>query len=623
MSTTDTPKKLQKVELIKLNSNYLKDPLKEELNNDEIFVSPDAVVVIKYHGSYMQDNRDKRQKGATKDYQFMLRLKSPGGEITPELYMKLDELCDKYGQGDLRATTRQAFQLHGILKGDLKTVISTIMEAGSSTVGACGDVSRNVMTSPAPFVTPTYEAVRTYSKVMAELFKPQSNAFTELWLGEEKVVEMEYWLKDLQHAGFDVKADMLKNTGTGIITSDPVEPLYGQRYLPRKFKIAVTAPGDNSLDIYTNDIGLVVITNEQTGELEGFNVMVGGGMGRTHMKDTTFARTADHLGFVKKEDVNELCKSILATQRDHGNREVRPNARMKYLVHEKGIDKFKEMVEVYFGKPIEPWRAITEWKYQDWMGWHEQGDGKLFVGINIEQGRIKDEGNVRVKSAMKKIVSEFGLTMILTPSQSVIFKNVLPEQKEKINNILDEHGLLAIENVDPLVRKSMACPALPLCGLAVTEAERRMPTWMANMRSLLNKLNMKEENLITRMTGCPNGCARPYMAEIGLVGDGPEMYQIWVGGSPSLTNLAFTYANKVKWDVMDDAIEALLVNWKFNRLSDAESFGEFTTRKGLEELTKFSTEYSQYVKSKPSSFNKYYRPFSKSNNDKLNKLWSK
>lgn len=344
-SLLHSTKKLGKVEVIKVNSNYLYEPLKSELGNDEIFVGPDAMVVLKYHGSYMQDDRDKRTKGAEKDYQFMLRLKTPCGEVPPELYKELDVIADTYGQGDLRATTRQAYQVHGILKGDLKTVISTIMNAGSSTVGACGDVSRNVMCSPAPFVSKDYEYARQYSKVMAELFKPMSTAFSELWLDGEKVANMEYWVKDLQAAGFDVPAAMLKDTGTGIITKDKTEPLYGSRYLPRKFKIAVTVPGDNSLDIYTNDIGLVVITSP-SGELLGFNIMAGGGMGRTHMKDTTFARTADHLGFVAKDDVMELCKAILATQRDHGNRDVRPNARMKYLVHELGIDAFRSLVEV-------------------------------------------------------------------------------------------------------------------------------------------------------------------------------------------------------------------------------------------------------------------------------------
>ena len=231
----------------------------------------------------------------------------------------------------------------GILKGDLKEVIRTIIEAGSSTIGACGDVSRNVMTSPAPFATKEYGYMRTYANIIAELFKPQSTALTKLWLGEEKVANVDYWLKDV--GGIDVKAAMLKDTGRGVILDDPVEPLYGSRYLPRKFKVAITVPGDNSLDIYINDVGLVVITDEY-GELEGFNVMVGGGMGRTHNKEATFARVAEHMGFVRKEDILEVLKCILAAQRDYGNRDVRPQARMKYLVHEKGIDGFTKLVEV-------------------------------------------------------------------------------------------------------------------------------------------------------------------------------------------------------------------------------------------------------------------------------------
>lgn len=589
MVSTDKP--LQKVEAIKQRSNYLKDPLRTELDNDEIFVSGDAVVVLKYHGSYMQDNRDKRQRGAEKEYSFMLRLKSPCGVIPPKLYLTLDELSDKLGQGDLRATTRQAWQIHGILKGDLKTVISTIMEAGSSTVGACGDVSRNVMCPAAPFKKPEYEYARQYSKVFAELFKPQTDAFTELWLGEEKIVEMEYWKKDLEDAGIDVKSAMLKDTGRGVITNDPVEPLYGQRYLPRKFKIGVTVPGDNSLDIYINDIGLVVITND-AGELEGFNVMVGGGMGRSHGKETTFARAADHLGFVPKDDVMELCKCILAAQRDHGNREVRLNARMKYLVHERGIDGFRQLVETYYGKPIAAWREIVDWRYEDWMGWHEQGDGKLFLGVNVEQGRVKDFPGLSLKTVLRKIVSELNLPLILTPSQSIILADVLPEQKALVDQILADHGVKPIEEVDPLVRLGIACPALPLCGLATTEAERRMPQWMADMRSMLNRLGLQGEEVMMRMTGCPNGCARPYMAELALVGDGPDLYQIWLGGSPVLTRVGLTYRNRQKWAQMESILEPIFVFWRDNRQA-GESFGDFCHKQGNEAIEAFVASYQK------------------------------
>jgi sulfite reductase (ferredoxin) len=482
-------------------------------------------------------------------------------------------------------------------------VINTIQECGSSTIGACGDVSRNVMCPAAPFTSPAYRYARQYSKVFAELFKPQSSAFTDLWIGEgddkQKIGKMEYWLRDLYAHGFNIDGDMRKDNGNGIITDDPVEPLYGAQYLPRKFKIAVTVPGDNSLDMYINDIGLVTIVDDD-GYLQGFNIMVGGGMGRTHNKESTFARIADHLGYVAKDDVKELCKAILAAQRDHGNREVRPNARMKYLVDGLGIEKFKELVEGYFGKKVEPWQEIIDFKYHDYLGWHEQGDGKLFLGINIEQGRVKDYERqamqvgkaAKVKALLKKIVTDFGLTMILTPSQSVIFKDILPEQKANIDKLLKQYGVTKAEDVDTLVAKSIACPAFPLCGLAIAEAERRMPEWQSNMRALMEKVGLAEdEQMILRMTGCPNGCARPYMAELALVGDGPDSYQLWTGGSPNLTKLASVFLNKVKWADMDNTIEPLLFYWKVNR-KEGEAFGDLCSRVGNQELERFSTAYA-------------------------------
>jgi len=584
--------KLGKVEHIKIASDLLRAPLADEMTNDEIFVSHDAYQILKYHGSYQQDNRELRKPKQPKAFQFMLRLKVPCGEVPAELYRLLDDLCDEYGQGDLRATTRQAWQLHGVLKGDLKTVIQKIMEFGSSTVGACGDVSRNVMTTPAPKVGKPYQYAREYSKIMAELFKPMSTAFTELWIDEEKVAGVEYWRKDIDDAG--VIAAMVHDNGRGIVIPGHKEPLYGTQYLPRKFKIGVTVPGDNSIDIYTNDIGLVVIMDDKDEELHGFNVMVGGGLGRTHNKETTFARAADHLGFVPKDQITEVCKAILAAQRDHGNREIRANARMKYLVHNLGIDGFKALVESYHGNTIAPWREMKPWRYSDWMGWHEQGDGKLFLGLNIEQGRIKDSGAVRLKTCMRKLVDNFGLDQVLTPSQSVIFKNIAPTDKPKIEALLAEHGVNLIENVDPLTRLAMACPALPLCGLAVTEAERVMPAYITRLRSLLQKVDLQQEEVMFRMTGCPNGCARPYMAEFALVGDGPGCYQMWVGGSPVLAGrTGWAFKNKVKADSWEAELEPLLHFFKEKRLSSAEAFGDFCFRVGQQALLDYSASYAK------------------------------
>jgi sulfite reductase (ferredoxin) len=581
----EAPKKaLPKIEKLKIASDYLREPLNEQLQTEEIGISKDAYQILKYHGSYQQNNRETK---GPKDYQFMLRLKQPAGELPPDLYRLLDDLSAKHGQGDLRATTRQCFQMHGILKGNLKTVISSIMNIGSSTVGACGDVSRNVMTTPAPFTSPAYSYVREYAKVFAQLFRPMSPAFSEIWLDGEKAASVETWAKEVEHHNVDEA--MMYDSGRGIILSDTTEPIYGTQYLPRKFKIGVTVPGDNSLDIYTNDIGVVVLTNDK-GELEGFNVMVGGGMGRTHNKENTFARAADHMGFVPKEDIMEVMKAIVAAQRDHGNRDVRANARMKYLVHTLGIEKFTKLVESYYGKEIAPWRPMEDWKYNDWMGWWEQGDGKLFYGQHIDNGRVKDEGNFRLKSALRVIVDKYNVNSILSPTQSIIFRDIDPKDKEGIEAVLREHGIAPIEEVDPNARLAMACPALPLCGLAQGEAERLMPSYIERMRGLLNKMNLPGEEILMRMTGCPNGCARPYMAELAFVGDGPKSYQLWLGGSPVLTRTAYPFMAKMDRDKLEETMEPILAMFIQQRM-EFEAFGDFCHRVGAEAIEKYSETY--------------------------------
>jgi sulfite reductase (ferredoxin) len=579
-------KKISKLEQLKVDSHNLIDPLKEQLTSEEIGISKDAYQILKYHGSYQQSNREA--KGKVKDFQFMLRLKQPAGELPPDLYRLLDDLSNTDGQGDLRATTRQCFQMHGILKGSLKTVISSIMNIGSSTVGACGDVSRNVMTTPAPFVSKDYEYAREYSKVFAHLFRPMTPAFSELWLDGEKAATVESWTKEIEQ--FNVDEVMTYDSGRGIILDHPIEPIYGDRYLPRKFKIGVTVPGDNSLDIYTNDIGCTVITDDK-GELEGFNVMVGGGMGRTHNKDTTFARAADHMGFVPKEDIMECLKSVVAAQRDHGNRDVRANARMKYLVHTLGINNFRTLVESYFGKKIQPYREMKEWKYSDWMGWWEQGDGKLFYGLHVDNGRVKDEGSFRLKTAIRTIVDTYNIPMILSPTQSLIFRDIDPKDKDDFEAILRNHGIKSLEEVDPLARLAMACPALPLCGLAQTEAERVMPSWLQRIRNLMDKMGISDEEILIRMTGCPNGCARPYMAELAFVGDGPKNYQVWLGGSPVLTRTAYPFMAKMKADDLEVTLEPIFAMFIQQR-QEFEAFGDFTHRAGAQAIEKFLASYS-------------------------------
>eukprot|EP00624_Nannochloropsis_granulata_P007055 evm.model.NODE_600_length_6910_cov_24.721128.3 len=312
--------------------------------------------------------------------------------------------------------------------------------------------------------------------------------------------------------------------------------------------------------------------------------MVGGGMGRTHNKEQSFPRAADHLGFVAKDDVFELMKSIVAAQRDHGNREVRMNARMKYLVHNLGIDKFRELVEGYFGKKVEAWRPMEEWQYMDWMGWHEQGDGKLFLGISVEQGRIRNfENGPQLKSCLREIVDKYSLPMVMSPAQSVIFKGIKPEDKAGVEEIMRKHKVEGVESFDSITRHAMACPALPLCGLAITEAERVFPELTRNIHAMLEGMGLGEEQILTRMTGCPNGCARPYMAELAFVGDGANSYQVWLGGSPVLTRTAFAYQDKVKMPELLDFLKPIFETYKKER-NAGEAFGDWTWRVGKEGL---------------------------------------
>lgn len=582
-SKPDKAKKLSKVEGLKTASKQLRYPLPEQLANDEIFFNEDAIQIVKFHGSYQQDDRDARAPGQPKKYQFMLRLKMPGGEFPASMYQVLDDISSKHGNNTLRATTRCAWQVHGILKGDLKTVFSSIMNAGGSCIGACGDLSRNVMCTPAPFTNKLYSQARFVSKMLGELFAPQTGAFSEIWLDGEKAASLEFWKKDLDMQ--KVQEIMRHDNGNGIVFNDHEEPIYGETYLPRKFKIGVTVPGDNSIDVYTQDVGVVCVPDE-SGNVIGYNIIVGGGMGRAHRKKTTFARTGEHLGYVSADKLWEAMKSIVATQRDHGNRSVRANARMKYLVDRLGIDSFRSLVETYFGEQFEPFRDLKPWKYEDWLGWHEQGDGNLFLGLYIENGRIKDAGDFKLRTALRRITDAYEFDLVVTPNQNIILKNISPNQKDGIEAILKEHSVKLATEYDTNHRIAMACPAMPLCGLAVTEAERVMPSIVERMNKLFEKHNVTTP-ITMRMTGCPNGCARPYMAELGFVGSGAEAYQLWLGGSANQTRLAFPYMEKVKESLFEEELSPILTMYTEKR-TENETFGDFCHRMGKEELLAYS-----------------------------------
>ncbi|BAU08286.1 sulfite reductase, ferredoxin dependent [Fischerella sp. NIES-3754] len=575
-------RKPSKVEAIKERSNFLREPVATEILQDTTHFSEDAVQILKFHGSYQQDNRDNRVKGQEKDYQFMLRTKNPGGFVPPQLYLALDKLADEYGNHTLRATTRQGFQLHGILKKNLKAAIASIVTNMGSTLGACGDLNRNVMAPPAPFKNKAeYQYAWEYAENVAELLTPQTGAYYEIWLDGEKAISGE--------ENPEVKAARERN-GTGTIFHDKEEPIYGTYYMPRKFKVCVTVPGDNSIDLYSQDLTLVVITDNE-GELAGFNVFAGGGLGRTHNKEETFARVADEICYVAKEDVYDMVKAIVATQRDYGDRTDRRHARLKYLIHDWGVDKFRAMVEEYFGKPLEPFQPLPQWKYEDFLGWHEQGDGKLFLGISIDNGRIKDEGDFQLKTALRQIVEQYNLPIRLTPHQNVILYDIAPENKQAIEETLNGYGVVTnIDSIDQIFRYSMACPALPTCGLAITESERAIPGILERIRALLNKVGLPNEHFVVRMTGCPNGCARPYMAELGFVGSTPESYQIWLGGSPDQTRLAKAYIDKLHHNDLETFLEPIFVYFKKSR-KKGESFGDFCDRVGFDAIRKFTESY--------------------------------
>ncbi|WJX51029.1 assimilatory sulfite reductase (ferredoxin) [Trifolium repens] len=566
---TATEKKRSKVEIFKEQSNFIRYPLNEDMLNDAPNLSEAATQLIKFHGSYQQYNRDER---GSRTYSFMIRTKNPCGKVSNQLYLTMDDLADQFGIGTLRLTTRQTFQLHGVVKNDLKHVMATIIRNMGSSLGACGDLNRNVLAPAAPILRKDYLFAQETAENIAALLAPQSGFYYDVWVDGERIMSAE--------SPEVVQARNDNSHGTNF--TDSPEPIYGTQFLPRKFKIAVTVPTDNSVDILTNDIGVVVVTDDN-GEPQGFNLYVGGGMGRTHRMESTFPRLAEPLGYVPNEDILYAVKAIVVTQRENGRRDDRKYSRMKYLIDSWGIEKFRTVVEEYYGKKFEPFRSLPEWEFKSYLGWHQQGDGGLFCGLHVDNGRIGG----KMKTALREVIEKYHLNVRLTPNQNIILTDIRAAWKRPITTILSQAGLLQPKYVDPLNVTAMACPAFPLCPLAITEAERGIPAILKRIRAMFEKVGLKyTESVVVRITGCPNGCARPYMAELGLVGDGPNSYQIWLGGSSNQTSLARTFMDKVKLHDLEKVLEPLFYHWKQKRQSK-ESFGNFTSRLGFEKLKEF------------------------------------
>lgn len=564
MTSQEGPK-LSKLEFLKEGSHQLRGTIAEELLNDSDEFSGDSTQLLKHHGTYQQDDRDRRKdknpdgsrKG--KAYSCMIRTRVPGGKVTPEQFLAELDLCDQYGDGTVRLTTRQAFQLHGVLKGNLRAAIKGINDSKLTTLAACGDVNRNVMACPAPYKNNSiFDAMQDMSYAIAEHLRPKTTAYFDLWITDED------------------------GNKTNEAAFQPVEePIYGKTYLPRKFKIGIALPEDNCVDIFTQDIGLLAIVEDDA--IIGYNFYVGGGMGVTPSNKKTYPAVGKPLGFVENDQVLAVAEAVVKVQRDFGNREDRKQARMKYLVNNWGIEKFREKVAEYFGGPIAAPRDVEVTGIDDHMGWHEQGDGKLFLGINIENGRIKDDGDLKIKTGLRKIIETYRFDARITAKQSVIFCDIDPADKADIEKIMADHGMKRADELSIIRRHSMACPALPMCGLSITESERVLPDLITEFEEELTRLGLEDEQISVNMTGCPNGCARPYVPDIGLVGKAVGKYTLYLGGNSLGTRLAFVYDDLVPMGEITGRLSPILEYFKEERKTD-ESFGDFCNRLGKEAL---------------------------------------
>ncbi len=563
--TTSKPVKLSPVEGFKQASDYLRGPIAEELADDNDFFGKASIQLLKHHGTYQQDNRDTRKSG--KSYSFMVRTAIPGGKLTSAQLLAELDLCDELGDSTLRITTRQGLQLHGVLKSNLRETICRINETQLTTLAACGDVERNVMCSPCPYHgDPVYDQLQTLADQLAQHLQPRTTAYHELWLTDQETEK--------------------KHLAGGGAAGHDIEPIYGPTYLPRKFKIGIGLPGDNSADIYSQDLGLLAVCKDWN--VVGYNVLVGGGFGTTPSAAKTFPAIAQPMCFVSPTQAIDVATAVIKVQRDFGNRADRKVARLKYLIHNWGLERFQEKVAEYYGSPLAPPRSVHVTEINDGMGWHAQGDGRWFYGLNVENGRIKDEGSFRLKTALRVICSKLAPSLRLTPHQGLIFCDLAEDDLSYLQQVLREHGVPLTEDISPARRWSMACPALPTCGLAITESERILPSMIDQLETELKHLGLQEEIFTTRMTGCPNGCARPYNADVGLVGKALDKYTIFLGGRRQGDRLNFIYADKVPTAEVVPTLVKVFEYFKDARQA-GEAFGDFCQRLGLEALRALCT----------------------------------
>ena len=569
------------VELAKVASNYLAGDIAKELVDGAPGFGKPSIQLLKNHGTYQQDDREQRKakEGAksVREISFMIRTCVPGGKLTADQLLAAIDLGDEVGNGTIRLTTRQAIQHHGVVKGDLKPFMQRVHDIQMSTLAACGDVERNIMCCPAPIHNhPVRAEMQATLDKLAKHLAPRTRAYYEIWLtdpdtGEKTLAGGTSGDKDVGPAGVD-----------------DVEPIYGRTYLPRKFKTAFALPEDNCTDVYANDLGFLVV--HENGKILGYNVLAGGGMGVTPSAAKTFPALAKRLGFVPPEDVLPIAEAIVKVQRDYGNRSDRKTARLKYTIHTMGLDAFRTKVEEYFGKPLAPCHPADVHGFDDHIGWFEQGDGKYFYGLNVENGRVHDTGDFRLKTALRRILKDIQPGMRITPHQSLLFTDLAITDRERIAKILHDHGVKTSEEISTLRRWSMACVALPTCSLAVAESERVLPGLIDSLEPEVARLGLSHEAFTLRMTGCPNACARPYNSDIGIVGRTLGKYTMFLGGRLLGDRLNTQYKDVVPFEHLSREITAVLACYKAERHT-GETLGDFCHRKGVDGVRTWADEW--------------------------------
>lgn len=544
------------VEKIKEESDYLRGTLQKTLDDSISAGLPESDNrIMKFHGSYLQDDRDlriERQKQKLEPaYQFMIRVRAPGGIVTPEQYLAMDELAHKYGNGTLRLTSRQAFQLYGILKWNMKNIMKEINDTLLTTLAACGDVNRNVMCNPNPYQSHIHEEVYHWSAKLSEHLLPKTKAYHEIWLDGEKVIDSN--------------------------DSDEVEPIYGKVYLPRKFKIGIAIPPSNDVDVFSQDIGFIAIIEND--KLAGFNVAVGGGMGMTHGDPNTYPQLARVIGFCMPEQLLDVAEKLITIQRDFGNRSVRKYARFKYTIDARGVDWLRDELHARLGWKLKEARPFHFEHNGDRYGWVKGSNDKWHLTIFIQNGRIKDSEDYKLMTGLREIANVHTGDFRLTPNQNLIIGNIDPENKPIIEQLIEKYQISDGKNNSALRRNSMACVALPTCGLAMAESERYLPSLLDKIEIMLEEAGLREEEITIRMSGCPNGCSRPALAEIGFIGKAPGRYNLYLGGGFSGERLSKLYRENIGEEEILASLKPIFDDYATSK-EDGERFGDFVIRKG-------------------------------------------